>query len=413
MAEGPKGKIFGEGSAGDGASGSRQRHALPRPTNKPVQSRKDRRAREEALREAERRRDAGETDIDYNPNRTRGIIPLTLALLLVITGGVFAWNTLGLSIPSFSSSGGDYEGAGTDETVEVTVETGDAGSMIGSKLVEAGVTKSTSSFVEAMAADPKANIQPGTYKLRKKQSAATALEALLNPKNRSGGVTIPEGLWASEIYDKLSKATNRPVSEYKAVTAEDLGLPKSMNGKLEGWLFPSTYDFNKKMTAKQQLETMVKKTKQTLASENVPADKFQEVLTKASIVQAEAPAGADDRKVARVIENRLKDGMPLQMDSSIHYIIHKRGTVTTTNKERASNSPYNLYTNSGLPPTPYNNPGLSAIKAASHPADGNWKYFVTVNQQTGETLFAETYAEQLKNEQKFRDWCKQNPGKGC
>ncbi|MEB4878186.1 endolytic transglycosylase MltG, partial [Pseudomonas aeruginosa] len=95
------------------------------------------------------------------------------------------------------------------------------------------------------------------YKLRKKQSADSALSALQDPKNRvGGGIVIQEGLWQSEIFAKLSKGTGHPVSEYEAVTPAQLGLPSTMNGKLEGWLFPSTYDFDKSMSAKQQLQTM-------------------------------------------------------------------------------------------------------------------------------------------------------------
>ena len=413
MPEGPKSKIFGDESHPErpDVDGSGQRHALPG-TGAAASSRahRDERGGDEPVAPA------AHEDIDYNPNRFRGIVPLTLALVLVVVGGVFAWNTLGLSLPSFSSSGGDYEGSGSDETGEVTIEKGDAGSTIGEKLVAAGITKSTSKFVEAMAADPKANIQPGTYRLKKKQSAMSALEALQNEKNRMGGVTIPEGLWQSEIFARLAKATNHSVKEYEAVSASELGLPKSMNGKLEGWLYPSTYDFTNKTTPKEQLQTMVKTTKEQLQSLNVNADQFQTVLTKASIVQAESPAGADMGKVARVVENRMKGSETqgkLQMDSSVHYVIHKRGTVTTTDAERNNPSPYNTYVHKGLPPTPYNSPGLDAIKAAVKPTPGPWYYFVTVNQQTGETLFATTYAEQQKNEQKFREWCKQNPSKGC
>lgn len=425
MGSSPRDRLFGHGADDidpsqavrrDGERGAQTRAALPKVRREPASSRRERRDREAAvaLREAQQRRASGDTDVTYNPNRRRGLVPLVLALVLVIIGGTFAWRTLGLGLPSFSSEGGDYAGNGENETVEVKIDKGDAGSTIGSALVAAGVTKSTSAFVEAMAATPNVTLTPGTYKLRKKQSADSALVALQDPKNRvGGGIVIQEGLWQTEIFAKLSKGTGHPVAEYEKVTANELGLPKGMNGKLEGWLFPSTYDFDKSMSAKEQLQTMVKNTRDQLAALDVNADKQQDVLTKASIVQAESPSGADDGKVARVIENRLKDGMPLQMDSSIHYIIHKRGTVTTEAKDREADNPYNLYKNSGLPPTPYNSPGVAAIKAASDPTPGPWKYFVTVNQQTGETLFAETYDQQLENEKKFRAWCKNNPGKGC
>ncbi|CAM3357355.1 endolytic transglycosylase MltG [Dermacoccus barathri] len=421
MGSSPRDRLFGRAEdevdpsqavRREGERGAQTRAALPKARKNPAMTRRERRDRDEALREAERRREAGETSVDYNPNRRRGMVPLVLALVLVLVGGTFAWRTLGLGLPSFQSQGGDYDGAGEDETVEVKINKGDAGSTIGSSLVEAGVTKSTSAFVEAMAANPKVNLTPGTYKLRKKQSAESALTALQDPKNRvGGGIVIQEGLWQSEIFAKLSKGSGRPVSEYEKVTANQLGLPKSMNGKLEGWLFPSTYDFDKSMTAKEQLQAMVKNTKDQLNSLNVRADQLQEVLTKASIVQAESPAGADDGKVARVIENRLDEDMPLQMDSSVHYIIHKRGTVTTSDEDRQSDSPYNTYKHKGLPPTPYNSPGAAAIKAAANPTPGPWKYFVTVNQETGETLFSETYDQQLENEKKFREWCQKNPGK--
>ena len=421
MPDSPRERLFGSGNdevdpsqsvRRDGERSAPTRAELPQARR--LQSRREHRARADAQREAQALRPAGASEVDYNPNKRRGLVTLALALVLVVSAGSFAWRTLGLSLPSFSSSGGDYSGTGENETAEVKINKGDAGSTIGSALVAAGVTKSTSAFVEAMAASPNVNLTPGVYKLRKKQSADSALSALQDPKNRvGGGIVIQEGLWQSEIFAKLSKGTGHPVSEYEAVTPAQLGLPSTMNGKLEGWLFPSTYDFDKSMSAKQQLQTMVTNTKEQINSLNIPADQIQKVLTKASIVQAESPNAANDGKVARVIDNRLSSGMKLQMDSSVHYVIHKRGTVTTTDADRANPSPYNSYVHAGLPPTPYNSPGLDAIKAAANPTPGTWKYFVAVNLDTGETLFADTYDQQLENEKKFQAWCKANPGRGC
>lgn len=423
MPNSPRERLFGRGTPDvdpsqsvrrDGERTAQARAALPKVKERQVESRREKRVQAEALREAERRRAAGEKNVDYNPNRKRGLLPLIIALVLVVVGGTFAWNTLGLSLPSFSSGGGDYAGAGDNETADVKISKGDAGSTIGSALVAAGVTKSTSAFVQAMAAEPDANLVPGIYRLKKHQSAQSALTALLDPKNRvGGGVVIQEGLWQSEIFAKLSKATGHPVSEYEKVTPAELGLPATMKGKLEGWLFPSTYDFDKTMSARQQLQAMVKNLREQIAPLNVPADKVQTVLEKASIVQAESPNAANDGKVARVIDNRLSSGMKLQMDSSVHYVIHKRGTVTTTDADRRNPSPYNSYAHAGLPPTPYNSPGLDAIKAAANPTPGTWKYFVAVDLSTGETLFADTYEQQLENEKKFHAWCKANPGHGC
>ena len=421
MPSSPRDRLFGHRSEEvdpsqavrrDGERGASQRAALPRMREKPVRSRREQ--RELAMRDEETRRGIGEADVEYNPNKRRGMLTLVMALALVLAAGTFAWRTLGLSLPSFSSQGGDYEGAGEAATTEVTINKGDAGSTIGSALVSAGVTKSTSAFVEAMSATPDVNLTPGTYRLRTKQSADSALKALLDPKNRvGGGVVIQEGLWQKEIFAKLAKGTGRQVSEYEKITANELGLPSSMNGKLDGWLFPSTYDFDKKMSAKQQLRAMVDNTRQQLASANVQADQFQEVLTKASIVQAESPNSADDGKVARVIENRLAKGQKLEMDSSVHYVLQKRGTAQTLPSERANPSPYNSYQHTGLPPTPYNSPGLAAIKAAANPTPGPWLYFVAVNLATGETRFAQTYEEHKKNVALLNTWCDQNPKYGC
>jgi UPF0755 protein len=91
--------------------------------------------------------------------------------------------------------------------------------------------------------------------------------------------------------------------------------------------------------------------------------------------------------------------------------LQKRGNLTKAEYDRAKSSPYDSYANKGLPPGPIGNPGAAAIEAAAHPTEGPWFYFVTVNLDTGETLFATTLAEQHANEAKLQAWCAPNPGK--
>jgi UPF0755 protein len=124
----------------------------------------------------------------------------------------------------------------------------------------------------------------------------------------------------------------------------------------------------------------------------------------ASIVQVEARAAADGPKVARVLDNRLRIGMKLQLDSTVSYVTGKPG-VATTAADRANPSPYNTYNHVGLPPGPISNPGQAAINAVLHPATGTWLYFVTVNPTTGETKFATTAAEAAANRAEFQAWC--------
>ena len=124
-----------------------------------------------------------------------------------------------------------------------------------------------------------------------------------------------------------------------------------------------------------------------------------QVITMASLVQAEGGRLSDYPKIARVIYNRLAQGIPLQLDSTVLYGLNKFGIVAT-DAELSSPSPYNTYKHKGLPPGPIDSPGNAAIQAVLHPAPGNWLYFVTVNPKTGETRFTSSQAqfEQFRQE---------------
>ena len=194
-------------------------------------------------------------------------------------------------------------------------------------------------------------------------------------------------------------------------------LPAEANGRIEGWLYPSTYDFDKKTPVVTQLNTMIEETEKELKKAKIPRARWNRTLTIASIIEGEA-GSADRTKVARVILNRLDTtGAPvyglLQMDSTIHYLTQKRGTITTSDKDRNSDSPYNTYKVPGLPPGPINNPGAESIEAAGDPASGDWLYFVTVNGDTGETKFATTFADHQRNVAEFQRWCNETPDSGC
>ena len=353
------------------------------------------------------------------PKRRRGRRFIVLALALAIVGGAVyaAYGVLRPVVADLTASN-DFPGPGSG-AVQVTVQDGDSGRAIGSSLQKAGVVKTSKAFLEAAAADQRAAaIQPGTYTLKKQMAAKDALAILVNPKNRTvPRVTIPEGMWASEVFAALSKGTKVPVAEYQAAAKDpaSLGLPASAKGNLEGYLFPATYEFPAKSTAREQLATMVKKTVSELTKAGVAEDDMERTMIVASIVEGEVSGDADRAKVARVIENRLKDkagptkGL-LQMDSTVHYAVKKRGKAGTTDADRQSASPYNTYRVQGLPPGPINNPGAASIAAAASPAAGSWLFFVTVNPDTGETRFATTPAEHQANVNLFNQWCRDNPG---
>ncbi|CAB4639685.1 unannotated protein [freshwater metagenome] len=113
-----------------------------------------------------------------------------------------------------------------------------------------------------------------------------------------------------------------------------------------------------------------------------------ELLVIASIVQAEGE-DQDFGKIARVIFNRLKIGMPLQMDSTVHYVLGSRGEIFLSSKSTKIKSPYNTYQIYGLPPGPIGNPGRNALNAVTSPDAGDWLYFITV--APGDTRFTSSF----------------------
>jgi UPF0755 protein len=370
-------------------------------------------------RSERRRRDQERQDADRLLRKkrrrvkgTRKVMVMLTALALVVGTGAVAVSVLWPLVTSLTASN-DFIGAGSG-TVPISVNEGDSSRTIGAVLEKAGVVKTAGAFEEAAANDRRSgSIQPGVYALHSKMSAKSALDLLLNPASRQiSKVTIREGLWTSETITALSAATGRPLAEYTAALKNpaSLGLPASARGNAEGYLFPSTYSFEPHASAAAQLQTMVAKSLDELGRLGVTPDRAQRVLTIASIVEAEAQAAADRPKVARVIENRLVRGMPLQLDTTVSFVSHHRGKVGTSNAERATRSPYNTYLVKGLPPGPIDSPGSSAMQAALHPVSGSWLYFVAVNPTTGETRFAVNAAGHAANVKLFLTWCTKHPG---
>ncbi len=350
-------------------------------------------------------------------------VVLLVAVLLVGAAGYAGYAALK---PVLSGAFGgstedvDYPGPGSGE-VTIAVEPGDTGEDIATTLRDAGVTKTRTAYLEAAAGDPQsaATIQPGTYVLASQMRGQDAFDVLIDPANRvTDRATVREGLWTSEVFEALSDATGVPVQDYEeaAKDTESIGLPPQAEGDVQGWLFPASYEFDETTTATEQLRTMIAQTVKVLDAAEVPEDQRQRILTIASIVEGEARGEADRGKVARVVENRLDDPTGptagfLQMDSTVNFALQKRGNLTKSEYDSAKSDPYDTYGSPGLPPGPIGNPGEAAIRAAAAPTEGPWFFFVTVNLDTGETLFAETYEEQQANQQQLNQWCDDNPGK--
>jgi uncharacterized YceG family protein len=344
------------------------------------------------------------------PRRRR---PLAILITLVVLGGLVVGIVLGGQrlLGMITPAAQDFHGQGTG-SVQIRVQEGDTLSDIARSLVTADVIASEPPFVKAANAHADAtNVQPGVYTLHREMSGDAALALLLDTKaSLLSRLTLPEGLTVRDTLAKIAASTHTPIAALQAAAADPvaIGLPAYAHGKVEGFLFPSTYDFDPGTPAAEMLRQMVARTAQALDKLQVPDGQRLVVLTKASIVQAEAASVEDMAKVARVLDNRLAAGMPLQLDTTVNYANGKDG-VTTTSRDRRNPSPYNTYLHPGLPPGAISNPGMEALQAVLAPTPGNWLFFVVVDPQTGDTRFAATAAEHQKNVLLFQKWLREHP----
>ena len=349
------------------------------------------------------------TEAPLPPSRNRGAAGKRISGLVIVAlvaAMVFiAWRLL-----SGGSSPTDYPGPGTGE-VTIVVGRGDSLTEIGRTLQEAGVVLTADAFVEATGNDPRSStLGPGSYTLRQEMSAADALALMLTPESRAQNrLVLPEGLRLDQAFAIASEVTGIPVKQFEKV-AEDpsnVGLPEWAGGRLEGFLFPATYDLVGDETAEDVIRTLVGRFDQAAATTDLVARAREvgrdpyEILVIASLVQAEVLPN-DFAKAAAVVYNRLDADMPLQFDSTVSYALGITD-IQLNAEQLATDSPYNTYQNQGLPPTPINSPGEAAIEAALVPAKAKWLYFVTVDPQTRETKFARTYDRFLKLKRQFQE----------
>ncbi|WP_328507602.1 endolytic transglycosylase MltG [Streptomyces sp. NBC_00104] len=347
-----------------------------------------------------------------------------LVVVMVFGGGLAGVSYFGYQFyQSRFAETPDYSGNGTNETVTITVAKGEFGSVIGQKLKAAGVVKSVDAFTIALAQNPeKPQIQAGVYLLKKEMSAESAIALMLDPKSQNS-FTVSEGRRNNEVYaaiDKelgLKKGTTEDVAEKKW---ETLGLPDWANDNddikdpLEGFLYPSTYPIAKDMKPEAVLKEMVALAKAKYEqldlagkAKGLKLENPLQVLTVASLVQAEGNNKKDYRKIARVVYNRLEPNNAetaglLDFDSTVNYLRGESKLATgSVDSLRQIDDPYNTYKVYGLPPGPIGNPGGEAIEGALKPAKGDWYYFVSISKD--ETLFAVTNAEHNRNREKYQE----------
>lgn len=354
--------------------------------------------------------------------RRRGLRALVIVLVsvLVLVGGgaATAWilfeeqvrEVMGWELPI------DYVGDGNGTEVDVTISSGQIGSDIATTLHEAGVTMTYEAFYELLLGmEEQPTFIPGTYALEEEMSAQSALDALLDESNRKvNSAVIREGLTLSSYVELLAAGTGIPIEDFEAAVADytSYGLPEDAVS-LEGYLFPATYEFDPGVTARDIIQLLVNRTFESLDAAGVAPEDRNRVLTIASIIQREARIADDFYKVSRVIQNRLAIPMQLEMDSTAQYGEDAQDSAFSTAEQLEAVNGYNTYTRDGLPVGPIAGVGDLAIDAALHPVDGPWVFFVTVNLDTGETVFSETVDEHERGVEQLKAWCRETDHPAC
>ena len=276
--------------------------------------------------------------------------------------------------------------------VVIDIPAGSSGSSIAQILFKERIIKSAEAFFRVAVGDKRSEkIAPGNHRISQNISARQALEQLLDPDRIPNLIRVYEGNWKSEIAKSLvTYGFSKSEVSGALVKAR---LPKGFK-EIEGLLFPAQYSFTKGTTATEAVQAMVDRFGQEPAARKLllGTQRFtpSQLLIIASIIQAEGEQ-KDFAKVSRVIYNRLTIGMPLQMDSTVHFVQKLRGEIFLSSRSTLINSPYNTYKKYGLPPGPICSPGADAMSAALNPADGDWLYFITV--APGDTRFTKSLDE--------------------
>ncbi|MFF4357847.1 endolytic transglycosylase MltG [Streptomyces sp. NPDC001604] len=321
----------------------------------------------------------------------------------------------------------DYAGDGNGQKVMVTIPKGAGGYVIGQKLKDAGVVESVDAFVSAQQSNPDGKkIQDGVYTLEKHMSAASAVELMLSPKSRSN-LVLAEGWRNAYIYKLIDARLGVAAGTTAKVAKQDyknLGLPSwalnhpNVKDPLEGFLYPSSYAVSKGQKPEDVLKDMVTRANDkyeelglTKKAKSLGLDGPWQLLTVASLAQAEGTSHDDFRKMAEVVYNRLKPGNPetygsLEFDSTYNYIKNQSKIDLSIAELRKYNNPYNTYYIKGLPPGPIDNPGELALKGALDPTHDGWYYFISLDGRTSK--FTKTLAEHNKLVDEFNASRKKN-----
>jgi peptidoglycan lytic transglycosylase G len=302
--------------------------------------------------------------------------------------------------------------------IVITIPPGSTAGDIGAELQQEGLVRSSLFFrIAADQAGVGSSLAAGDYELSKSMSTPEIVQVLAKGEVKRGLIaTIPEGWRSEQIADRLDSTGISSRDEFlQAVSAPasvpdfDL-LPQPAPARLEGYLFPQTYEVRQRVSGADAADMMLKMFNQRIGNvlQSPPESGLNatQVITLASIVEREAKVPSERATIASVYLNRLKQNMPLQADPTVQYAAATRDGAAAaaynywrplTDADLGLDSPYNTYLHSGLPPGPICNPGEASIRAVLQPAQTDYLYFVATTDGSGTHLFARTLDEHNAN----------------
>jgi UPF0755 protein len=317
---------------------------------------------------------------------------LALFLLLLVAAGAAGWLVLTPYGP-------------TAETF-VDLPPGSSALEIGRTLEQAGILRSQFAF-DLLRLCVRGKLKAGEYRFDHPSPALEVYERIARGDVFTIALVIPEGANIFDIAARVEQAglDTRENFLHAAVGQTSLIADLDPQAKsLEGYLFPDTYRFSPHAGAAQIVAVMVRRFRTVAAQLGVTTNVHQ-VVTIASLVEKETSVNSERPLVASVFVNRLKKKIPLATDPSVIYGLELEGRWRGAiyQSDLTHNTAYNTYLHPGLPPGPVANPGIASLRAALHPADTNYLYFVAAGSNAqGHSLFAATLDEHKRNVDGYR-----------
>lgn len=354
---------------------------------------------------------------------------ITAIIIALLATGFFVYRYVDSAVGALDSTSTEY--------VTVEIPEGSGNKYIGQILEKAGVIRSATVFNYYTKFKNYSNFQSGYYNLQASMDLEEICKLLkqggtAGPEKPSlGKILVTEGYTIKQISEAITKntadddsSTPFTANDFLSVVQDESFISKMVEKypkllanlpsadeatyQLEGYLFPATYSYYEDTTMEDLVEQMISTMDSYMSSYyDTISEKgmtVNEVLTLASLVEKEGSTDDDRRNIASVFYNRLNANMALQSNIAILYAMGKLGEETTLSADASIDtsidSPYNVYTNTGLMPGPVDSPSLSAIEATVNPASTDYYYFVA-DVNTGTVYYTETYEDHEANVEKY------------